>query len=152
MLNESAQTLWQAFLHNKQLEPQHLHVTASMPGNREIADHLISLYLEGKKTAGSGLVRDFELAGDPLPTVGNYWIILDSIEKARCIAKTIRTEIYPFNKVTDEVVIAEGEGDLSREYWLEAHRKFFLPYLNKLQIEDLNNALVVTEFFEITIL
>lgn len=120
-----------------------------MPGNKQIADSLVSLYLSGKKSAGSGLVKDYEIEGDPLPQIGNFWIILNSNEEPVCIVKTVRIEIQKFENVSPEIAKAEGEGDLSLAYWREAHRAFFVPLLPRLGIEDLNSALVVTEFFEI---
>jgi len=122
-----------------------------MPGNSDIADSLVELYLCGRKTAGSGLVKDYELAGDPLPRIGDYWIVLDSKGQPRCVAKTIRVAIHSFESVTEEIAIAEGEGDLSLEYWRQGHQKFFAPYLDKLGIEDLRKAQIVTEFYEVWI-
>ena len=142
--------LWLEFRHASKIDDDSsLTVSASIPGNKAIADKLVSLYLSGNKVAGSGLVRDYELGGDPMPTVGSYWIILDSAERARCIARTIRVEINRFEEVSEEIARSEGEGDLSIEYWRKAHRNFFTPYLSKLGIECLDNALVVTEFYEI---
>jgi 5-formyltetrahydrofolate cyclo-ligase len=95
-------------------------ITAAMPGNEAIADELVELYLAGKKTAGSGLVKDYETAGDPLPKVGDQWTILDSRRRPRATAKTVRVEIHRFRDVPVEIAIAEGEGDLSLDYWREA--------------------------------
>lgn len=149
-LQPTVQAFWQQYVKSSGLnEPLDSLVTASMPGNKQIADSLVSLYLNGTKRAGSGLVRDYEKAGDPLPKVGNYWIVLDSNEKPMCIVKTVRIEIHSFEDVPPEVARAEGEGDLSLDYWRESHKEFFTPFLAELEIEDLNSALIVTEFFEI---
>jgi len=149
-LQPTAQAFWRRYLKSVGLrDSDDLLVTASIPGNKQIADSLVSLYLDGTKKAGSGLVLDYEKAGDPLPKVGNYWIILDSNEKPVCIVKTIRIEIHSFEDVPPEVARAEGEGDLSLDYWHESHKEFFTPFLAELEIEDLNTALIVTEFFEI---
>ena len=67
----------------------------------------------------------------------------------RCIVKTIRVELHIFADVTEEIAIAEGEGDLSLSYWREAHTSFFKQYLNEWSISDLNKELVVTEFYEL---
>ena len=126
-------------------------VSASMPGDERNADELLSLYLAGKKSAGSGLVRDYEQAGDPLPRAGTYWILLDSKGVPRCIAKTVRVELHRFRDVPEYVARAEGEGDLSLAYWRKAHAEFFGTYLAKLGITDLENEMVVTEFFELVL-
>lgn len=125
------------------------NVRAGIPGDLSIADELLNLYLQGKKTAGSSLVRDFEVAGDPLPRVGDHWILLDSRGAPRCIAKVVRVEFHRFDEITLEIARAEGEGDLSLEYWRSAHQTFFAPYLPTLGISDLESAEIVTEFFEV---
>ena len=99
--------------------------------------------------AGSSLVKDFETAGDPLPEVGNYWIILDSREKPRCLVKTVRVVISLFREIPEEVARAEGEGDLTVADWQRGHRAFFTPSLTKWGIPDLDEAEVITEFFDV---
>ncbi len=142
---------WQEYLASV-AEPERLagaQVSASMARDERNADALLQLYLEGKKSAGSGLVKDYETAGDPLPTEGCFWIILDSLKRPRCIVKTIRVEMHTFDAVPEKVAIAEGEGDLSLAFWREAHMQFFEPYLKDLGITNLGSEKIVTEFFEV---
>ena len=106
-------------------------IEAAFAGNRKVTDRLIRLYLRGRKIAGSSLVRDFKAAGDPLPRVGNYWIILDSKERPRCLVRTIRIEINRFANIPKRVVLAEGEGDLSIEHWKRVHRNAYSRFLRK---------------------
>jgi uncharacterized protein YhfF len=150
-LNPLAKKFWERFLASRtdRAELQNCRVEANFCGNREIADELLALYLCGKKTAGSGLVKDYELAGDPLPTPGNFWIILDSSETPRCLVRTVTVEIHKFSEVPAHIAEAEGEGDLSLAYWREAHRRFFTPHLKKWGITNLEEAAVITEFFEV---
>lgn len=122
---------------------------ASFAGGRRVTDGLIRLYLEGKKTAGSSLVKDFRTAGDPLPKAGNYWIILDSRERPRVLVQTMRVEINLFGKIPRAVVRAEGEGDLSTAHWKKVHRKAYLPRLAEWGIGNLDEADVITEHFRI---
>ncbi|GAD89904.1 hypothetical protein VHA01S_029_00370 [Vibrio halioticoli NBRC 102217] len=124
-------------------------VEANPAGNLEITDALISLYLSGKKTAGSSLVEDFEITGDPLPKVGNYWIVLDGKNKPKLILKTVNVEIHKFKSVPEYVAIAEGEGDSSLEYWRKVHIEFFSPYLASWNIENIDESHIITEFFEV---
>ena len=148
-MDEIVTKYWNSYLETLDSKPDDPDVEAGIAGNQEIADKLLSLYIEGTKTAGSGLVKDYELAGDPLPKVGNYWIILNSKGEPGCIVKTIKVEQYKFDEVPEEVAIAEGEGDLSLDYWQKAHREFFSPYLADWGIEDLDQEMVVTEFYEV---
>ena len=120
-----------------------------MPGNSEIADGLVQLYLVGHKIAGSSLLADFVAAGDQLPSIGKFWIVLDSTGEARCIVRTDRVDQTKFKDVGMEVAIAEGEGDLSLAYWRKAHAEFFQPFLQSWGVNDLEEAIVVTEFFRV---
>lgn len=126
-----------------------IFVSAGYAGNPDITDELLKLYMAGKKTAGSSLVEDFVTAGDPLPKVGNYWIYLNSVGEASCILKTVKIVTHKFKDVPIEVAIAEGEGDLSLEYWRKVHSELYTPYLEAWGIKDLNDATVITEFFSI---
>lgn len=148
-LNINEKFFWQEYVSTLNEAPIQPEIEANVPGNDEIADELLELYLSGKKTAGSGLVKDYELAGDPLPKVDNYWIILDSKKNPKCIVKTLRVELYQFDQVPEEVAIAEGEGDLSLDYWRKGHIKFFTPFLKSWGIENLDKEKVVTEFYEV---
>jgi 5-formyltetrahydrofolate cyclo-ligase len=148
-LDTKGKLYWEKYLSTLDIVPLNPHVESGIAGNENTADQLLELYLSGKKTAGSGLVKDYKLAGDPLPKAGNYWIILDSTRNPRCIVKTIRTEVHQFAKVPVEIAVAEGEGDLSLEHWRDAHIEFFTPFLKAWDIEDLAREDVITEFFEV---
>lgn len=148
-LNQIELNYWNTYLKTLKDKPLNPKVVAEVAGNDQIADDLLALYLNGKKTAGSGLVKHYEFYNTRLPEIGNYWIILDSTKNPRCLVKTVRVEIHQFDQVPKSVAIAEGEGDLSLEYWRKVHAEFFSEFLNELKIVDLNKEKIVTEFFEI---
>ncbi len=124
-------------------------VYAGYAGGRKNTDALIRLYRAGKKTAGSGLVKDYATAGDPLPKVGDYWILLDSRDRPQFLLKTLRTELNLFGRIPKSVARAEGEGDLSVAYWKKAHARFYFPFLSEWGLDDIDKAVVITEHFEI---
>ncbi|MDD0851684.1 ASCH domain-containing protein [Halobacteriovorax sp. GB3] len=148
-MEDRVHEFWEEYLETLEARPARPNVEIGIAGNEAIADELLELYLSGKKTAGSGLVKDYELAGDELPKVGNYWIILNSKGEPKCIVKTIRVEFTRFDQVTEEIARAEGEGDLSIEHWRKAHVEFFTPYLKDWQISNLDEETLVTEFYEV---
>ena len=129
--------------------PKKAFVYAGYAGGRKGTDSLIRLYRAGKKSAGSGLVADYETAGDPLPKAGDYWILLDSRERPQFLLKTVRTELNLFGRIPKSVARAEGEGDLSVAYWKKAHARFYYPFLGDWGIDDIDKAIVITEHFEI---
>jgi 5-formyltetrahydrofolate cyclo-ligase len=124
-------------------------VSASHAGNAQITDEFLELYFSGKKTAGSSLMEDFLAAGDPLPTVGNHWIYLNSKDEPSCILRTEKVVRHKFKDVPVSIAIAEGEGDLSLDYWKRVHAELYQPYLQAWGVSDLNEATVITEFFKI---
>lgn len=148
-MKKNEKEYWQKYQSTNKDIPKDAFIEASMAGNEKIAEQLLDLYLKGKKTAGSSLVKDFLMAQDPLPKAGNYWIILNAQKKPKCIVKTISVEIHLFENIPERIAIAEGEGDLSLSYWKQEHQKFFASYFSELKIKDLNKEKIVTEFFKL---
>ncbi len=142
---------WEKYLQTlpKEQRPQDAFVTTGYAGTPEITDQLLELYLSGKKVAGSSIVEDFLSAGDPPPKVGNYWILLNSQAQPGCILRTEKTVINKFKEVPIEIAIAEGEGDLTLEYWKRVHLELYSPFLESWGIDDIDKASVITEFFKI---
>ena len=91
----------------------------------DLADRLLALVLEGKKTATCDAFWRFEADGDPLPEVGELSIILDGSGEPRCVLETAEIRIMPMNEVDEQFAFDEGEGDRSWEYWYVAHERFF---------------------------
>jgi uncharacterized protein YhfF len=148
-LNEVELQYWQKYLvtipnANRPIDPT---IEGSYAGNVDCTDKLLELYLTGKKTAGSSLAEDFISNGEPIPKVGNYWILLDSKNQPSCILRTERVVLNKFTAVPPEISVAEGEGDLTLEYWQKSHQKYFSPFLQDFGITDINEAIIVTEFF-----
>lgn len=148
-MNEKEKKYWNAYLETCECKIDSSCVEAGIAGNKEIADELLNLFLVGKKRAASGLVKDYEVKSIDFPKIGDHWIILDSREEPKCIVKTVNVEFCQFDKVSEKVALAEGEGDSSLEYWRKAHIEFFTPFLEGLGITDLDNETLVTEYYEL---
>ena len=93
------------------------------------ADLLAHLVLIGEKTATASAYPLYELENEPLPTEGEYSVILDSRKNAVCIIQTKKVTVLPFNEVSEEQAYKEGEGDKSLAFWREVHEKFFTECL-----------------------
>jgi len=91
----------------------------------EQADELLGLVLAGTKTATAGALWDYEAEGEDLPDIGALSIVLDSTGRPRALIETTEVQVVPFDEITDEQARLEGEGDLSLEYWRDAHQRFF---------------------------
>ena len=113
------------------------------------ADVLADLVMHGIKRATTPGYIFYELENEPLPTVGQYDVILNSHEEPVCIVKTTDIQIMPFNEVPESYARIEGEGDLSYEYWKTGHEAFFKKECLEYGIEYEEKMLVVCWFFEL---
>lgn len=91
--------------------------------NPELADELLALVLNGRKRATcSSLVS---CQADIMPTVGDVSVILDGRGRPTCVIRTTEVRIVAFDQVDEDFMRAEGEGDLSAQYWREGHQTYF---------------------------
>jgi uncharacterized protein YhfF len=97
-----------------------------------LADRLGALIVSGIKTATCSAVWEWEAEGKPLPRAGLKTIVLDGNNSPLCIIETTAVEIVPYREVCASFAKEEGEGDLSLEYWREAHWNYFSRTLPKI--------------------
>ena len=112
-------------------------------------DMLAQLVIEGKKTATSSAHALYELESEQIPTIDSYSIILNSNEEPVAIIRNVDVRILPMNKVPVEHAVAEGEGDLSYEYWWDGHKTAFTMDLEEYGMDFSEDMLVVCERFEL---
>jgi len=112
-------------------------------------DELAQLIIQGKKTATCSGYDFYEWNKEPLPIVDLYTIVLNSQDEPVAIIKTIDVQVVPMNEVSVEFAVAEGEGDLSYEYWWNAHKEFFTKELAEYGKEFSEDMLLVCERFEL---
>jgi uncharacterized protein YhfF len=115
----------------------------------ELMDELIQLVLAGKKTATCGSLWEGEAESKPLPQVGDLWVELDGSGKPVCITETVEVTIRKYNEVDARFAHDEGEGDLSLDYWREAHRNYFSRVLRKTGKEFSEEMPLVCERFKL---
>ncbi len=115
----------------------------------EMADELVGLVLEGGKRATAGALWTYEHEGEAIPQVGDFSIVTDGAAVARCVIRTTRVDVVPFNEVSAEFAATEGEGDLSLEYWREGHWRYFTAELAGFGRAAEADMPVVCERFEV---
>ena len=87
----------------------------------ELADELLALILEGKKTATC-----WSAAEGPKGTrVGKRWVVLDGSGTPRVVVETIELLQRRFDQVDPGLAADEGEGDRSLAHCRSAHREYF---------------------------
>lgn len=111
------------------------------------SDLLLELVMLGEKTATSSLYMLYN--NEKLPKEGEYNIILNSKNEAKCITKTTKVYLKKFGEVSSEHAYKEGEGDKSLSYWSEVHERFLNECLASYNKKITLNDLVVCEEFEL---
>ena len=112
-------------------------------------DALAELVVSGEKTGTSSAYDLYFIDGEPLPSENTYSVILDSRGEARCVIKTTRVYVVPFDEVGEEHARREGEGDKSLGYWKNIHKRFFESEFEKEGIVFDEKAKIVCEEFKV---
>lgn len=141
--NMDSEKLWSEFTRKYNIECDKFDVWA-FGDNGEM---LTNLVIKEIKTATSSLYILYE--NEPLPEAGTYSVIVDNNGNAKCVIKTTKIEIVPFNEVTEEHAYQEGESDRKLETWRKIHKTFFEKCLEKKEMTFDENMLVVCEQFEL---
>lgn len=77
------------------------------------ADELLTLVLDGTKTATASSLWDYEETQEPLPEANSLSIILDGTGTPQAVIRTTEMMIVPFDQVSEEHAFCEGEGNRS---------------------------------------
>ena len=143
---------WYAFLSSLPANSKYFgknYVAEGFGDNPKLADELGQLIVSGKKTGTCSALWEWEAEGNPIPQPGLITIVLDGLDHPICIIETTQVLVSRFNAVDEEFARAEGEGDLSLNYWREAHKIFFSRVLSKFDREFSEDMPLVCERFKL---
>jgi len=115
---------WCAYRDAAGLDHDNYDVVAFGDG-AEMATELAELTVAGIKRATAGLARQFGPDREVAPVLDGFVVLLDGADRPRAIWRTIELRTGPLNSVDEQFAWDEGEGDRTRDWWLEAHRRFF---------------------------
>jgi uncharacterized protein YhfF len=115
--------------------------------DERVATMCLNLVLTGKKTGTCGSLLAYQIEGTPLPKVGEYFIITDWLGTPRCIIETIEVIVKPFQDMTENFTILEGEGDHME--WQRGHRNFFITEGKQLGYKFTEDMPIVFEVFRV---
>lgn len=90
-----------------------------------MADELTELVLAGRKVATASLLKTNDIKPADAPIVGGYSVVTDFYGEPKCVLQTTEVREVRFKDVEPDFAAAEGEGDLSLEYWRTVHRDYF---------------------------
>ena len=152
MTEESIKAYWRKFLSTLPADsPYHSksYISEGWGDSPQMADELGALIAQGTKTGTCSALWEWEAEGNPIPEVGLVTVVLDGKGKPLCIVETTEVTVRNYNEVDADFARAEGEGDLSLEYWREAHRNFFSRTLPKIGKEFSEEMPLVCERFRV---
>ncbi|MDO9302354.1 MAG: ASCH domain-containing protein [Anaerolineales bacterium] len=143
---------WYAFLSSLPANSKYFgktYVAEGFGDHPKLADELGYLVVSGIKTGTCSALWEWEAEGNPIPQPGLISIVLDGLGQPICIIETTEVLVSRFNAVDEEFARAEGEGDLSLEYWRKAHTTFFSRVLSKIGREFSEDMPLVCERFKL---
>ena len=120
----NVRAFWRAFREHSGIDHDDYAVVA-FGDSAAVATELADLVISGRKRATAGLARDVELGGEPAPVVGGYVVLIDGAGEPQAIWRTLEVRRGRLDSVDERFAWDEGEGDQTREWWLDEHRRYF---------------------------
>lgn len=152
MTEEIVKNYWDQFLASLPPDSPYHAKTSVAEGwgdSPQLADELGALIAEGIKTATCSALWEWEAEGNPIPQAGLITIALDGPGEPLCIVETVEVTIRKYNEVDSDFAREEGEGDLSLDYWRQAHKNYFSRVLKKIGKEFSEEMPLVCERFRV---
>lgn len=119
-----------------------------VPGR--LRDRLVSAVLAGEKIATSSLLAQYEDDGEPLPTPGQRWVMIDSAGEEVAVVETLEVSVIRLGGADERLAREEGEGFRSVAEWRDTHEEFWrqevLPGLRRPPVLDDETEVVVERF------
>ena len=119
-----------------------------------LRDQLVAAILAGEKTSTTGLVVDYEHDNEPLPTVGERSVVVDSDDRPVGIIEATEVRVVRLADVDLAHAVDEGEGYITVAEWRAGHERFWHSEEMRSALEDPDFAvnddtLVVAERFRL---
>ncbi|WP_435232026.1 ASCH domain-containing protein [Streptomyces althioticus] len=90
-----------------------------------LRDRLVAAVLDGSKTATTGLVAEYEHAGEPLPEAGDRSVLVDSEDRPVAVLEVTGVRVVPLVRVDTAHAVDEGEGYAGVAEWRAGHERFW---------------------------
>ena len=150
VIDESVSQMWKDYIEsNPESKNDEIPDSDFFHNNREDANRLAELTLNGKKKASSGLYSLYEQYNVDLPQVGTKQIITNFDGKAQAIIENVSVDTIPFNKISREYAQLDMGTDIEPlEKWKKAHWDFFDNFLKDGGEKPTEDMLIVCLRFE----
>lgn len=124
------------------LEKWHFELT------EKACNSLLDLVLKGQKRATSSSLAAFEFGDEIMPKEGELSVITDWDGNPRCVVRTKKLHILPYEEITYDLAKLEGE-DETLASWKRSHERFFTREGEMLGYHFSPQMPVVFEEFEV---
>jgi uncharacterized protein YhfF len=147
----AAERMWDAY---KRAHPDRHHDSESPPAEHfgdspDMADELLGEVLTGPKRATAALVAEFADGDEALPRIGSHWIACDGRGQPRLVLRSVELRVGPVSSVDEAFAYDEGEGERTREWWLDAHRGYWQRSCARMGLDYDDNLECVFERFTV---
>ncbi|MFT6994716.1 MAG: hypothetical protein ACJA1P_001454 [Maribacter sp.] len=149
-IDKSVYEMWNNYVaSNQEFKDEETPESEFFHNNREDANRLTELTLNGKKKAFSGLLCLYKQYKVDLPKVGTKQIITDFDGKAKAIIENISVDTIPFNKISKAYAELDmGTTIAPLKKWKKAHWDFFENFLKESGTHPTEEMLIVCVRFE----
>ena len=149
MENASARSLWGDFLDaHLEFANEPAPQVGYFGDNEKDANTLVNLVMKDIKRATSHSLLGLQQRNEPLPKIGDFFVVTDWKGNAKCIIRTTSVKLIPYFAIHTEHARLEGEGDKSLEYWKTVHWEYYTRELATFGKKPLESMIVVFERFE----
>lgn len=150
-MNPSVSALWQRYRLVDPAAPVEAQAVYHFCDNQEDADVCADLVVAGQKCATASSLAELKLAELPVPEAGDYAVITAWNGEARAVIRTTSVDIRRFGDVDADFARAEGEGDLTLEWWRDAHRAYYERVLADSDYAVDDDLMIACERFEVVL-
>ncbi|WP_447727371.1 ASCH domain-containing protein [Sphingomonas koreensis] len=151
-MDPSVPRLWRRYRETDPSAPADLPVVFHFCDNQPDADSCANLVVAGRKRATASSLVELELAELPVPNAGDLAVITGWSGEAKAVIRTTSVEIRKFRDVDEAFARDEGEGDLTLEWWRDAHRAYYERVLANSGHRVDDDLQIACERFEVVML
>jgi uncharacterized protein YhfF len=151
-MTDRAQLYWQEFLACLPADrerPTHCAGAFAFGFDAVDASEIAELVRSGAKTATGSLLWAYEADGEPVPQVGDHWIVEDGRGEPACVIRTTDVAILPFSEVPESYALHGGEGDRTLATWRPLYWRYIVLECARIGREPCERAPLVMERFEV---
>ena len=149
-IDKTVYEMWNNYIEsNPEFKNEEMPESDFFHNNREDANRLAELTINGKKKASTGLHSLYKQYNVDIPKVGTRQIITDFDGKAKAIIENSSVVTIPFNKISEDYAKLDmGTNIEPLKKWKKAHWDFFENVMEESGQKPTEEMLVVCVNFE----